>query len=55
MKCEERNGVLFINASPKKTSELITILVQNGCAVDAIIPKTSLEDIYLSKTGTNGN
>jgi len=54
IKCDERNGVLMVNTSQDKISDIISILVQNGCAVNSVISKTSLEDLYLSKTGTNG-
>lgn len=50
-KCNERNGSLFVNVSPEKMADITTLLVQNECKVEAIIPKTSLEDLYLSKTG----
>jgi ABC-type multidrug transport system ATPase subunit len=49
-KCVEKCGVLIVNAAPGKISEITTLLIQNECKVNAIIPKTSLEDLYLSKT-----
>ena len=49
-KCDERHGSLFVNVSPDKIPEITILLIQNECMVEAIIPKTSLEDLYLSKT-----
>jgi ABC-type multidrug transport system ATPase subunit len=53
-KCVENNGVLFVNVSTGKISDIAPLLIQNGCKVDAIIPKTSLEELYLSKMETKG-
>lgn len=50
-KIERRKDTLFINISPNSVSELTSALVQNNCQIHGIIPKTSLEDLYLSKTG----
>ena len=50
-RCDVREGVLRVSIVPNKISELVNILVQNKILVSAIIPKTSLEDIYLSKIG----
>ena len=47
----EKNGILRVSIAPNKISELVNILVQNKILVSAIIPKTSLEDLYLSKIG----
>jgi len=53
-RCEEKNGSLLVSVSQGRISDIAPLLVQNECNVDAIIPKTSLEDLYLSKTGTSG-
>ena len=50
-RCDEKNGILRVSIAPNKIAELINILVQNKILVSAIIPKTSLEDLYLSKIG----
>ena len=44
-------GILRISIGPEKVSELVKLLVQNDIQVNAVIPKTSLEDLYLSKIG----
>ena len=44
-------GILRVSISADKTSELVQVLVQNDILVSAVIPKTSLEDLYLSKVG----
>jgi len=54
-KCVEKQGSLFVNADQGKVSEITSLLIQNRCKVNAIIPKTSLEDLYLSKTESNEN
>ncbi|MBC8322806.1 MAG: ATP-binding cassette domain-containing protein [Candidatus Marinimicrobia bacterium] len=51
--CEERTGSLFVNVLQEKIPEITTLLTQHECKIKAIIPKTSLEDFYLSKTGKN--
>ena len=50
-RCDEKNGILRVSITPNKIAELVNILVQNKILVSAIIPKTSLEDLYLSKIG----
>jgi len=50
-RCEEKHGTLFVNVVSDRLSDLTKILVENKCSVDAVIPKTSLEDLFLSKTG----
>ena len=50
-RCDEKNGILRVSIAPNKIAELVNILVQNKILVSAIIPKTSLEDLYLSKIG----
>lgn len=52
-RCEEKHGALFINTTSEKLPEVTALLVQNECAVEAVIPKTSLEELFLSKTGMN--
>ena len=50
-RCDEKNGILRVSIATNKIAELVNILVQNKILVSAIIPKTSLEDLYLSKIG----
>lgn len=50
-RCEEKHESLFVNVAKDRLSDVTKILVQNECRVDAVIPKTSLEDLFLSKTG----
>ena len=50
-RCDEKNGILRVSIAPNKIAELVNILVQNKILVSAITPKTSLEDLYLSKIG----
>ena len=50
-RCDEKNGILRVSIAPNKIAELVNILVQNKILVSAIVPKTSLEDLYLSKIG----
>ena len=50
-RCDEKNGILRVSIASNKIAELVNILVQNKILVSAIIPKTSLEDLYLSKIG----
>jgi len=49
-RCDEKFGSLFVNVSQDKIGEMTKILVDNHCNVEAMIPKTSLEDLFLSKT-----
>tara|TARA_B110000438_G_scaffold5077_1_gene5036 strand:+ start:2757 stop:3662 length:906 start_codon:yes stop_codon:yes gene_type:complete len=53
-RCDVEEGILRVSISANKTSELVQILVQNDILVSAVIPKTSLEDLYLSKVGIKG-
>ena len=50
-RCDVKNSILRVSIAPNKIAELVNILVQNKILVSAIIPKTSLEDLYLSKIG----
>ena len=50
-RCDMEEGILRVSISADKTSELVQVLVQNDILVSAVIPKTSLEDLYLSKVG----
>ena len=50
-RCEEKNGLLTVGVSHDKISDLIQLLVQNNLQVSAVIPRTSLEDVFLSKVG----
>jgi ABC-type multidrug transport system ATPase subunit len=50
-RCDVKEEILRVSISADKTSELVQILVQNDILVSAVIPKTSLEDLYLSKIG----
>lgn len=51
-RCEENNGILMVGVSNQHISDLVQCLVQNNIKVDGVIPKTSLEDLYLSKLGS---
>ncbi|MDP6628281.1 MAG: ATP-binding cassette domain-containing protein [Candidatus Marinimicrobia bacterium] len=51
--CEEKNGVLMVGITSDHVSDTIQHLVQNNIQVEGVIPKTSLEDLYLSKLGTD--
>jgi hypothetical protein len=44
--------VLHIGIGQDKITDMVQLLVQNHIEVSAVIPKTSLEDLYLSKLGT---
>ena len=48
---ESINGVLRVSIRAEKISELVQLLVQNKINISAVIPKTNLEDLYLSKIG----
>lgn len=50
-RCEIKNGSLMVGVNSHQISELIQVLVQHKINVSAVIPKTSLEDLYLSKLG----
>ena len=50
-RCEENNGILSVGISHDKMSDLVQLLVQNDLQVSAVIPRTSLEDVFLSKVG----
>ncbi|MFQ6678769.1 MAG: ABC transporter ATP-binding protein [Fidelibacterota bacterium] len=49
-RCDKKYGSLFVNVSQDKLGEMTKVLVDNQCNVEAMIPKTSLEDLFLSKT-----
>jgi len=51
-RCETNDGVLHIGIGQDKITDMVQLLVQNHIEVSAVIPKTSLEDLYLSKLGT---
>ena len=50
-RCEENNGILSVGVSHDRMSDLVQLLVQNDLQVSAVIPRTSLEDVFLSKVG----
>ena len=50
-RCDVTDDILRVSIVPNKISDLVNILVQNNILVSAVIPKTSLEDLYLSKLG----
>ncbi|MGY8750968.1 MAG: ABC transporter ATP-binding protein [Fidelibacterota bacterium] len=52
-RCDVKEGILRVSLVENKISEVVNILVQNNILVSAIIPKTSLEDLYLSKMEIN--
>ena len=47
----ESDGVIKIKIAYDKLNKLNTLLVENGIKVSAIIPRSSLEDYFLSLTG----
>lgn len=51
-RCDQKNGALWVSVSSSKLPDLVEILVENCLKVEAVIPRTSLEDLFLSKTGT---
>ncbi len=51
-RCETKDGILRVGVGRENISEMVEMLVQKNIQVSAIIPKTSLEDLYLSKLGT---
>ena len=50
-RCEEKNGLLNVGIGHDKISDLVQLLVQNNLQISAVIPRTSLEDVFLSKVG----
>jgi len=46
---EIKDDSIMVNVHSEKLSDLTELLVHNGCKVEAIIPRTSLEDLFLSK------
>ena len=50
-RCEEKNGLLNVGISHDKISDLVQLLVQNNLQISAVIPRTSLEDVFLSQVG----
>ena len=50
-RCEEKNGLLNVGIGHDKISDLVQLLVQNNRQISAVIPRTSLEDVFLSRVG----
>ena len=50
-RCEEKNGILNVGIGHDKISDLVQLLVQNNLQISAVIPRTSLEDVFLSQVG----
>ena len=50
-RCEEKNGLLNVGISHDKISDLVQLLVHNNLQISAVIPRTSLEDVFLSRVG----
>ena len=50
-RCEEKNGLLNVGICHDKISDLVQLLVQNNLQISAVIPRTSLEDVFLSRVG----
>ena len=50
-RCEEKNGLLNVGIGHDKISDLVQLLVQNNLQISAVIPRTSLEDVFLSQVG----
>ncbi|MFQ6674632.1 MAG: ABC transporter ATP-binding protein [Fidelibacterota bacterium] len=49
-----REDVLKVRASSHQVSEITRALIEHGVDVTAVIPRTSLEDYFLSLTGSEG-
>lgn len=49
--CEMVGEKVKVSLSKDRQSELVQLLVQNDILVSAVVPRTSLEDLYLSKVG----
>ena len=49
---EAEDSVLRVGVGQEHITEMVQLLVKNNIQVSAVIPKTSLEDLYLSKLGT---
>jgi len=50
-RCEEKNGLLNVGIGHDKISDLVQLLVHNNLQISAVIPRTSLEDVFLSRVG----
>ena len=50
-RCEEKNGLLNVGIGHDKISDLVQLFVQNNLQISAVIPRTSLEDVFLSRVG----
>lgn len=48
---ESSDDSVSVNLEKEKIPELVQFLVQNNIQVSAVIPRTSLEEVYLSKIG----
>ncbi|MBC8215605.1 MAG: ABC transporter ATP-binding protein [Candidatus Marinimicrobia bacterium] len=47
-RCEVKDESLWINVSTETLPKVTELLVKHGCSVKAVIPRTSLEDLFLS-------
>ncbi len=50
--CDIVDDKLRVSLGKDHISEMVQMLVQNDIQVSAVIPRTSLEDLFLSKVGT---
>ncbi len=50
--CNMIDAKLLVNLKRKNTAKLVEFLIQNSFKIYAVIPRTSLEDLFLSKVGT---
>lgn len=51
LKCEQTENVIRINLEKNRIPEMVQVLIQNGIAVSAVVPRTSLEDLFLTTIG----
>lgn len=50
--CEIRENALWVTVSSTRIPDILKILIQNNITVEAVIPRTTLESVFLSKIGT---
>ncbi|MEE8336234.1 MAG: ATP-binding cassette domain-containing protein [Candidatus Neomarinimicrobiota bacterium] len=50
--CEVRENSLWVAVSSTRIPDILKILIQNNITVEAVIPRTTLESVFLSKIGT---
>ncbi len=50
--CESSNGSVKVNMDKARISYAVKLLVESGVEVSAVIPRASLEEVFLSKIGS---